>query len=134
MRELKNGITRKQQSELIKAYLLDAIYSDESEGHEAIKTDKDKINFIYDTFVSEKLGPNKGYYKNTPIQAVFADWLMGLPSVFNIDFEDSEIESLAIKWGSLPANPSDAELLRIRNNWFNFIGFKFISLRRKINK
>lgn len=67
---LRNGKTRKEVKDMVNAYLLDAV-DGENYGRE-LTTDKEKVNFVMDTFKSEYLHQNnrKGNMCN-----LFAEWL-----------------------------------------------------------
>ena len=60
-----------------------------------------------------------------------ANWLMGLPSCFNIDFENYRILEIAKEWGSLAQNAAPHDEDKIISNWFNFISAKTIQLIKK---
>ena len=111
-------------------YMLDAI-NDDLKGnynldHEPT-TDKERVQFVLDTFKSE-------YGWNIPrygLHGAFKEWLMGLPTVIGIDFENYKIIEIAKKWGSLPVNATERQEDKIIKNWFNFIAVKFFQLCRK---
>lgn len=113
---------------LAKEYIINAIdsYDYDLEGQE-VKTDAQKIAFIYNTFKSEKGYDidRIGEYK------AFTDWIMGLPTCFNIDFTNYDIIKIAKKWGSLPKDSTAKEEQKIIDNWFNLITVKFFQLVRK---
>jgi len=131
MNTMKSGLTRQEQREMINAYLIASI---DGEGYEqTFATDQERINFIITCFQSE-------YVKNNPEakrmskQALFANWLMGLPSCFNIDFENYRIIELAKLWGSLPQDAPERLEDKIIGNWFNYIAFKTFQLHKALNK
>jgi hypothetical protein len=68
-------------------------------------------------------------------QEAFSEWIMGLPSSFNIDFENYKILELARKWGSIKPELTGKTLERredlILSNWFNFITVKTFQLFKK---
>ena len=145
MRILKNGLSRKEQNTLITKYLLDAInYSEYTvSGIDAsgnivelpivCNSDKDKVNFVMADFDRVANYPNN--IRNIPNrQHRFADWLMGLPSTFSVDYENYRIIEIAKVWGSIADTATDRECDKITANWFNFIAFKFLSLYTKLNK
>lgn len=133
----------KSQRALINAYLLAAIdYSEKTvqgvDSHGNIcdlpiicETDRDKVNFIMSTFEEEYIHLNN---RKEPRIKVFADWLSGLPSAFNIDYENYRILEIAHEWESLPAKPIAAQEDKILSNWFNFIANKFFQLHEKLNR
>ena len=111
-------------------YILECI---DSEAYEVkAETDKEKLAFLYNTFVSEYWHEyNQRYYKS--MHKAFENWLMGLPSVFHVDFENYRILEIAVEWGSLPKDSSEAKQDKILSNWFNFITIKTFQLFKKHN-
>ena len=92
----------KQQNEMINQYILDCI---RTEGYDVTcNTDKEKLQFLYDTFKGEQ-----GYNiaRSGKFNA-YKDWLMGL-SCAGIDFEDYKILELAKLWGSIPENATEKQ-------------------------
>lgn len=104
-------------------YILAAI--DGSGYGKTFETETEKLQFVVDTFYSEYGWPNNlklyGSYQN-----MFANWLMGLPSSINIDFENYRIIELAKEWKSIPVNATEKQEDKILSNWFNFIANKFV--------
>lgn len=126
-------MTRSQLNKNVFSYLINAInlegYGVEFK-HEA-NTDKEKIEFVVNCFKKEFWhDANKLYYKNN-IATGFANWLMGLPSVINIDFYYSDILELAKKWECIPKNATEKQEDTICENWFNWITNKFFQLASK---
>jgi hypothetical protein len=108
-----------------KEYILDAI---DSEGYEIrTETEAEKIAFLADTFQKEYGFAIKRY----GAQKALAEWIMGLPSAFNIDFENYKILQIAVEWGSLPKDYTEKQADKILANWFNFISAKTLQLFRK---
>lgn len=86
-----------QQYEKIENYIFDCI-DFENYGFNP-KTKKEKINLLVETFKGEFWHDyNKQYYKNDMVNG-FSNWLMGLPSGFNIDFENYIILEIGKYWG-----------------------------------
>lgn len=115
---------------LVFPYIMAAI---DFSGHDLIKqpkTDAEKLQFVADCFHDEYCNAYNlktyGSYQN-----VFANWLMGLPSVINIDFENYRIIEIAKEWGSIPQDANDKQEDKILDNWFNFIACKVFKLMRK---
>ena len=122
----------KQQNEMIYQYILDCI---DTEGYVVIFTFEDKnkelLTFLYNTFKKEYwYRENQIYYKNN-IYNCFAAWVQGLPSCFNIEFENYKIIELAKKFGSLPDNPTDKQIYKILENYWNFMTVKTFQLFKK---
>lgn len=124
----KNDLTRSELKALINAYLLAAI--DGENYGVTLTTDKEKINFVMQTFEWEYLHNNN---RKQNIVGLFAEWLSGLPSSFNIDFENYRIIEIAKNWGALSANHTEKEADKIISNWFNYIANKTFQLHRVLN-
>lgn len=112
----------------INPYLLDCI---DPEGYEIVcNLDKEKLQFLYNTFIKEYWHEyNKKYYKN--IISAFSSYLQGLPSCYHVDFENYVILQIAKKWGSIPENATEKQEDKILENWFNFIANKTFQLFKK---
>jgi hypothetical protein len=113
---------------IVDNYILSAI---DGEGYEkTFSNDTEKLQFLADTFKSEYCYPENlkryGSYQET-----LRNWIMGLPSVFNIDFENYRILELSKEWGSLPANATEKQEDKLLENWFNFIAAKTLQLMNK---
>lgn len=105
------------------------------EGYELkqAETMQQLLQNLFDIFYSEKIKYHDNwaaYYGN--IQNAFKDWLMGLPSCFNIDFENYKILELLYKFEYLQKTSNtkfnerheDSAL----NNWFNLVTVKTFQL------
>lgn len=108
-------------------YIIDCI---DSECYE-IKTvtEKEKIEFLLKTFLSEQ-GWNIKHYSGNVYKA-FENYLTGSPSCFNIVFTNYDIIQLAKSWGSIPQNATEKQEDKIIDNYFNFITNKFFQLVKK---
>jgi hypothetical protein len=104
-----------------------------------LATDKQKIDFVYNTFKSE-YAHNIKYYGGNEVRA-FAEYLPGLPSCINIEYRNEEILNLAFEWGSIMssdwgtwgASPKEAkQAQKILDNWFNYIAINFFQLKNKL--
>jgi len=62
---------------------------------------------------------------------LFIDWCRGLPSCFNIEFENYKILELAVNTGGLKPDYTEKEADKILNNYFNFIACKTFQLFNK---
>ena len=111
-------------------YILNCI---DGEGYGKILfTDKDKLQFLADTFKSEYcFTENLKYYGS--YSKTFENWLMGLPSCFNVDFENYEVLRIAKIWGSIPENATEKQEDKILGNWFSFIANKTFQLMKRHN-
>lgn len=115
----------KQVKANINAYILNAI---NGEGYDRTpETDQQKLLFLATTFKSEYCYKNN-FKRYGTVQAVLKEWIMGLPSAFNIAFYNDDIIEVAKTFGNLPKTMSEKEEDKIINNWFNFIAFHTLAL------
>ena len=98
-----------------KNYILSTIETDNED--KPLKTDQDKIKYIFDRFYSEY------YCHNIPLrvgkQKAMSEWLSGL--ALNIEFYYDDIVKLAIKMGSIDPNPNDKLRNRVELGYFDFM-------------
>lgn len=95
-----------------------------------LTTDKQKVDFVYDTFRSE-YGYQILYYGGNEVKA-FSEYLAGLPSCINIEFRNYYILELAKMWGSIPQDATEKQEDKIIDNWFNYIAVNFFQMRSKL--
>ena len=109
-------------------YMIDCIDTD---GNTQIAFDATKLAYVMSRFKTEY----DHEIKRKGVHKAFTDWLMGLPSCFNIDFENYKILEIAQLWGSLPEKATEAQEDKIIANWFNFITVKFFQIcnRNKVS-
>ena len=96
-----------------KKYILDCVQLDNEE--KELKTDQEKINYIFDRFNSE-YGWNierVGKFK------AMSEWLSGL--ALPIEYYYDDIVKLAIKMGSIDENPSEKLRYRVEQGYFDFM-------------
>ena len=92
--------------EKIEQYIISHI---DSEYYDVVtNTAAKKLAFLEKTFIQEK---QWHLDRNANKQAVFKDWLQGLPACFTIEFMNYKILELAKSWG-LPARKSDRKTRR----------------------
>lgn len=112
-------------------YLLSCI---DGEGYDipsdSLITTEGKLRFLHDTFIKEYWYPQNQQRYSTKENA-FREWLMGLPSCFNIEFENYKILELARLMGSLPQDSTESQEDKIINNYFNYTACKVFKLFRK---
>jgi hypothetical protein len=97
--------------EALDIYILDSIDAD---NHGVIvKSDKDRLQFLFDTFKSE-------YHKEKNIKG-FADWIRGLPSSFNIDYDFEKIINLSYLFNLMKADADEEDEDYAQQNWFKNI-------------
>ena len=96
-----------------KNYILSTIETDNND--KPIKTDNEKIKYIFDRFNSEY-----GFIINrVGKQKAMSEWLSGL--ALNIEFYYDDIVKLAVKMGSIDENPSEKLQARFIENYWSFM-------------
>jgi len=124
--------SRKELNKIYRDYILGAI---SFEGYDLEKepvTDAEKLAEVCRTFYGEYLKNDKNWQRRYgSYQNAFKEWLTGLPSSINIDFENYKILELCRAWGVLAAYATEKQEDRILENWFNFMANKFFQLCRK---
>ena len=104
-----------------KSYILDCLDSEDDLTDKSL-TDQEKINYLFDRFNSEY-----GFMvQRVGKQNALAEWLSGL--AINIDYYYEDIIKLAVKMGSIDANPSEELQERVCNNYWNFMANIILSL------
>ena len=90
-----------------------------------IKTDEEKINFLFHRFYNEY-----GWLiKRVGKQQAMTEWLSGL--AINIPCYNHEIIELAIKMGSVNENSTEDQKDQIVNNYFNFMANVILKMEDK---
>ena len=111
-----NNMTKLHHTEYkknYKKYILDTIETDNDD--KPIKTDNDKIKYIFDRFNSEY-----GFMiDRVGKQKAMSEWLSGL--ALNIEYYYDDIVKLAIKMGSIDENPNDKLRNRVEQGYFDFM-------------
>mgnify|MGYP003135995437 CR=1 FL=1 len=109
-----------------KKYILDCVQLDCEE--KPIKTDQEKIKYIFDRFNSEY-----GFMiERVGKQKAMAEWLGGL--ALDIEYYYDDIVKLAIKMGSIDENPSEKLQARVKENYWNFMANVILSFEPKEKK
>ena len=96
-----------------KNYILSTI--DDNGWGKPLKTDQEKINYIFDRFNSEygfmiiRVGKQKA----------MAEWLSGL--ALSIEYMNDDIVKLAIEMGSIDENPSEKLKAKVIDNYWSFM-------------
>lgn len=99
-----------------KRYILDTI--DEVDCDDCnLKTDEDKINYIFNRFYSEYYSGNIALRYGK--QKAMADWLSGL--ALNLPFYYDEIIELAVAMGSIEENPNEKLQDKVIENYWEFM-------------
>jgi hypothetical protein len=112
-----------EQQTKIRKYLLDCIDLSGYDDYKSAVTDNERLRAVYNIFLSEYSHGIKLYGNE---QKAFVNWLQGLPSCFNIDFENHRIIEIGIEWGYIPENPREREERKFLNEWWNriYMGFR----------
>lgn len=121
-------INRKDRNALINQYILSCI--DGNEYGVKTETNKEKISFVFDCFLNEYCFKDNlkryGSYQNC-----FANWLMGLPSCINIDFENYAIIEKLKEFRIITEYTSEKKIDLYLSKWFDQIASKCIQLAVK---
>jgi len=109
-----------------KKYILDCVQLDCEE--KELKTDQEKINYIFDRFNSEygwkveRVGKFKA----------MSDWLSGL--ALPIDYYYDDIVELAVKMGSIDENPNYKIRSKVEQGYFDFMANIILGFEPKQNQ
>jgi hypothetical protein len=118
----------KDRNFLINQYILSCIDGD-SYGVKT-ETDKEKISFVFDCFLKEYCFKDNlkryGSYQNT-----FANWLMGLPSSINIDFENYAIIERLKEFRIINSFTTEKKIDLYLSQWFEQIASKCMQMAIK---
>ena len=96
-----------------KKYILDCVQLDCEE--KELKTDQEKINYIFDRFYDEY-----GFMiKQVGKQKAMSEWLSGL--ALPIEYYYDDIVKLAIEMGSIDENPNDKLRNKVEQGYFDFM-------------
>lgn len=107
-------------------YILDCVQLDCEE--KELKTDQEKINYIFDRFNSEygwkveRVGKFKA----------MSDWLSGL--ALPIDYYYDDIVELAVKMGSIDENPNYKIRSKVEQGYFDFMANIILGFEPKQNQ
>ena len=109
-----------------KKYILDCVQLDCED--KELKTEQEKINYIFDRFNSEydwKI-ERVGKFK------AMSEWLSGL--ALPIEYYYDDIVKLAIKMGSIDDNPSDKLRSKVEQGYFDFMANIILEFQPKQNQ
>jgi hypothetical protein len=96
-----------------KNYILGTI--DEDGDGKPLKTEQEKINYIFDRFNSEY-----GFMvERVGKQKAMTEWLQGL--ALDIEYWNDNIVPLAIKMGSIDENPNEKLQAKVIENYWSFM-------------
>jgi hypothetical protein len=116
----------------VKAYLIAGITSDGYRGYNQwpdveLKTDKEKIDFLYSVFVAEykwaidRMGQHKA----------LKEWLQGLPSAIGFVFYNTDILEKCTEWGILAEYASEDKEEECLERYFPMLATELNELFRK---
>lgn len=104
------------------AYILDSVYSDVIDTE--TMTDKEKIEFLLDTFFEEKC---KNERRRMSVLDLLLEWLQGLPSAISVAFYYSDISATGKSMGYCKDARSEARFI---NNWWGILASSILRLAR----
>lgn len=104
------------------AYILDNVYSDEIDT--GSMTDKDRIEFLLDTFFEEKC---KYDMSGMCTFDLLREWLQGLPSAISVAFYYSDIAATGKSMGYCKDSRSEERFI---NNWWGMLAYYILRLAR----
>lgn len=116
---------KKQSYAKINKYILDNI--DGTGYGREFKSNKDKLQFVFDTFKSE-CGYN---IKQVGQLKALQGWLKGLPSAVDIEWRNHLILELGEKWNLIDPTASKTKKNNFLNNWFAFMAMRIIELWKR---
>lgn len=97
----------------IQQYILNNI-DNSGYAEKPLTTDKDKLQFLAETFKSE-YGWAIGRYG---VVGALKEWLSGLPSSINVPFYNHDILEKAVEWGMLDKNATELQKDTFLQEWF----------------
>ena len=116
----------KKYQENFKTYFLEVIKGEDLP--EDIKTDKEKVNFIFERFNSEYNHANN-IRRQPNFQMRFAEWLQGL--AINLPYNYDDIIELAKKLLETDQLKNEDTII---NNYWSFMAYQIIKLKDNLNK
>lgn len=129
----KSESTKKHQglSKKYEQYLINCIDGEDyGLPSDALITTEGKLRFLYQTFISE-YGYENNLKRYGSLQNCFKEWLQGLPSCLNIEWENYKILQLAKNMGSIPLDATEKQEDKILENYWNYMAQKAFVLFRK---
>lgn len=104
------------------AYILDSVYSDEIDTESM--TDKERIEFLLDTFFEEKYKYDRRMMR---VYDLLREWLQGLPSAISVAFSYYDIAVTGKTMGYCKDARSEARFI---NNWWGMLAYNILRLAR----
>ena len=102
------------------AYILDSVYSGEIES----MTDKERIEFLLDTFNDEKYKYDR---RRMCTFDLLREWLQGLPSAISVAFSYYDISATGKSMGYCKDARSEARFI---NSWWGMLAYYILRLAR----
>lgn len=137
IQKIKPVVSNKVELKVVKYnklfdYIIECI--DSSGSNFNPETDFEKVKYLDDTFKGEFWHDyNKRIYNNDEKKG-FSEWILGLPSSFNIDYANHLILEVAIKLDLIEDNLTYDQEEEFLHNWYNLIADNFIKLREEMEK
>lgn len=98
-----------------------------------LSNDLERVEHVLRCFNSEYFHEyNRNKYKGNRVKA-FGDWIAGLPSSFNVDFNPHTILNAAYVIDLIPATATDAEQDKFVEGWFKLVAAEFFTLHSELN-
>lgn len=104
------------------AYILDSVYSEEIDTESM--TDKERIEFLLDTFFKEKYKYDRRMMR---VYDLLREWLQGLPSAISVAFSYYDIAVTGKTMGYCKDARSEARFI---NNWWGMLAYNILRLAR----
>lgn len=104
------------------AYIIDSVYSDEIDTESM--TDKEKIEYLLDTFFDEKVKYDR---RRMCVFDLLREWLQGLPSAIAVAFYYCDIAETGKKMGYCKDARSEERFI---NNWWGILASNILRLAR----
>ena len=120
----RNGKTGQQF-----VYILDCINNSSAayDCNKVFNSDYERIAFVLDNFKKWDYRDNKKRIPN--LCERLGDWLQGLPSQINIDFENAKIIEIGVSWGYCQTERKKDDFL---NCWFNMVARRLLQIAEKV--
>jgi hypothetical protein len=116
-------------NEKMQAYILEAIDPTPYVGEHTM-SDVEKLTFLKETYMNEygKFAVKQHKFNH---QLCFAEWVAGLPTVFNIDFQNFDIWNKAVELEMIAPDPTDEAIDAVLETWFTTVTAQTFKLFKK---
>lgn len=95
-------------------------------------SDAEQLQELFNTFKSEYLYEENLKRYGTPVRC-FQEWIAGLPTVFNVDYQNFDVWNKAVQLEILKPEPTDRQIENLLGRWFHIIAQRTFMLMRKNN-